>query len=218
MARKVELVGQRFGRFTVLERSNRTDGHTHWWICKCDCGNTKEVRGGSLLRGDTKSCGCLNREMAKERGKAMLTKHGWYGTRLYSIWHSMVDRCTNSKARNYNDYGGRGITVCEEWRNHPEQFCEWSVKNGYDDSLSIDRIDTNGNYEPANCQWISIEKQQQNKRNNINITLNGETHCLAEWARKLKLKPQTIYSRVYRGITNHEIILFGEKKGEYKYE
>ena len=142
-----DLTGQRFGRLTVLERTELK------WLCKCDCGNKKIVAGGHLVSGDTKSCGCLR------------IKHGMRNTRLYSIWHGMKERCYNTKHKFYKHYGGRGIKVCEEWKNDFQTFADWALSHGYADNLTIDRIDVNGNYEPSNCQWATNAEQQRNKRN-----------------------------------------------------
>ena len=209
MGNKVDLVGQKFGRLAVLERLPKNTGHSHWWLCQCDCGNIVEVRGRCLTKGETKSCGCYKRDYARKHGTQMFTKHGWYGTRLYSAWRRMIDRCENPNFPQYPNYGGRGIKVCDEWRKSPEKFCEWAMANGYADNLSIDRIDFNGDYEPSNCRWITMDEQQTNKRNNVRITYNGKTQCIAEWARELGVSQGNLYSRIRLGWTNPQEILFG---------
>lgn len=209
-----DITGQKFGRLTVIELSPRKGGHTSWWWCKCDCGNIVEVGKNSLTSGNTKSCGCYGSEKARERGRQMLTKHGWYGTKLYHIWKNMVERCEKPYHSQYANYGERGISVAKEWRNSPKAFCEWAIANGYEDNLTIDRIDPNGNYEPNNCRWITMGEQQTNKRNNVNITYNGKTQCVAEWARELGLIQHRLYARVKAGWTNPQEILFGKQKGE----
>lgn len=214
MAVRDDLQGRRFGRLTVINRSPRKDGHTSWWICKCDCGNIKEVRGTSLKNGNTKSCGCYRSECGVKHGKEMMTKHGWYGTRLYSIYRGVIDRCENPSCPQYYNYGGRGIKICEEWRKSPQAFCEWAVANGYSTGLTLDRVNTDGDYEPSNCRWITIEEQQVNKRNNVRITFNGKTQCVAEWAREFGVKKHRLYQRIKAGWTDPQEILFGRKKGE----
>lgn len=214
MPKTEDLRGRRFGRLTVIDISPRKDGHSSWWVCQCDCGNVKEVRRSCLIRGFTKSCGCLNRELARKHGRQMMSKHGWYGTRAYHIWRGTIDRCENPNCSQYHNYGGRGIKICAEWRDSPQAFCEWAMANGYSDKLTLDRIDTNGNYEPSNCRWITMDKQQTNKRNNVNITFNGKTQCVAEWARELGLTQHRLYQRINAGWTNPQEILFGRKKGE----
>lgn len=212
MATNYNLQGQRFGRWVVLERSPKKGGHATWWKCRCDCGTVKEVNGYSLLRGDSKSCGCYHREQASIRGRKLLTKHGWYGTRVYEAWKRAKDRCENPRVEQYHNYGGRGIKMCQEWRESPQAFCEWAMANGYADNLSLDRIDPNGDYEPSNCRWITMSEQQTNKRNNVLITYKGKTQCVAEWARELGVTQQNLYVRIRKGWTDPYEILFGRRK------
>lgn len=123
-------------------------------------------------------------------------KHGKRKTRLYRIWANMKTRCYNPNYTQYKDYGGRGITVCNEWKNDFQAFYDWSISNGYNDILQIDRIDNNKSYEPSNCRWVDRKTQGRNKRNNRNYTINGETHCLSEWCLSLGLKNSTVRMRL----------------------
>lgn len=125
-----------------------------------------------------------------------LTKHNKYNSRIYRIWRGMKDRCYNINSKDYKNYGGRGIVVCDEWLNDFMSFYNWSMNNGYDDSLTIDRIDVNGNYEPSNCRWVTQKQQQRNRRNNKLFTYNGEVHYLSEWCELLHLNQNTIYNRI----------------------
>lgn len=148
-----DLTGQKFGRLTVLYDSEDRDGVSRRviWLCKCDCGNLKRVKGNDLKTGNTKSCGCLNREMSRKR----MFKHGDRYTRLYQIWTEMKRRCHAKKRECYKYYGGRGIRVCNEWKNSYPTFKFWAILNGYKDNLTIDRINNDGNYKPGNCQWLT---------------------------------------------------------------
>lgn len=170
MANGKDLTGMRFGYLTVLSKdeSLKYKHQTHTtWLCLCDCGNTTIVRGYCLRNGHTQSCGCLGRE---KRLKSA-TKHGQSETRLYAIWHAMKQRCFNPNHKNYVDYGGRGIKVCEEWKNDFQAFYDWAMANGYEESLSIDRINNDGNYEPQNCRWVTMKEQCNNRRPRKNAKL-----------------------------------------------
>ena len=134
------------------------------------------------------------------------SKHGLYGTRLYHIWNGMNARCNNPNSKDYRLYGARGISVCDEWKDS-SKFFAWALNNGYNDSLTLDRIDCDKNYEPNNCRWISNSLQQTNKRNNHFIEFNGETHCISEWARITGIPKVTILLRIKRGWTPVEALM-----------
>ena len=133
--------------------------------------------------------------------KILEKKHNLTRTRLYRIWRDMRCRCNNPKTRGYNRYGGRGIAVCNEWKNKNDfmNFYEWAISNGYQEDLTIDRIDNNGNYEPNNCRWVTMEEQSQNTSKVINITYNNETHSLSKWARITGISRNTLYARYKSG-------------------
>lgn len=185
------IVGKRFGRLKVIEFSHLKN-KSSYWKCICDCGNEKVVCRGALTSGDTISCGCFHKEHKAEFG----FKHGKTNTKLYGVWSGMVQRCTNPKASNYKRYGGRGIKICDEWRKNFVSFYDWAVTHGYKEGLSLDRIDVNGNYEPVNCRWATLEQQQNNMRNNHFIEYKGVTHTIAEWSRILKVNHETLRYRV----------------------
>lgn len=143
-------------------------------------------------------------------------KHGYTGTRMYSIWKHMRNRCNNPNADNYQHYGARGIKVCDEWNNSAKAFIEWALSHGYADNLTIDRIDVNGNYEPENCQWITLERQQQIHRNRLNeYTIDGKTQCLAAWCRDYNQDYGTVVHRLKQGMSIEEALNKETKDTKY---
>lgn len=135
--------------------------------------------------------------------------HGLRKHPLYGVWANMKTRCENPNDKHYSRWGGRGIRVCEEWHDF-KRFYDWAISNGYSEGLTIDRIDNNGNYEPSNCRWVTVLEQNQNKRNVILLTHNGETKTCAEWSRMFGLSKNTVYSRFHKGWTVEQC-LFGKR-------
>lgn len=201
----VDISGQRFGRLTVSEYV-KTENRVSWWKCKCDCGNDIVTTVTKLRTGHTKSCGCLAAEYRKnkpevvKRAKLANTTHGGTHDRLFRIWTSMRNRCSNPRNPAYTWYGGKGVKVCDEWNNY-ESFKAWSYANGYDDKAkihecSIDRIDPNGNYCPDNCRWADKKTQAENKTCVAIYTYCGESGTLGYFARKYGFKECTLRWRV----------------------
>jgi len=169
------------------------------WLCQCDCGNEVTVSGNNLRSGNTKSCGCLLREQCANMNKT----HGGRNTRLYRVWLGMRERCNNPNHAGYNNYGGRGIQVCSEWDSF-EAFRDWAFGTGYDEYAkrgvcTIDRIDPDRNYCPENCRFITHKEQQNNKRNNHMITINGITKTITEWSLTYGVCRKTLQYRLERG-------------------
>ena len=197
------MLGKRFGRLTVIEFAGISKTRKAMWICQCDCGNiTQPIAGYSLRGGGTQSCGCLKSEKTKVRN----TKHGHCYTRIYRIWAGMHDRCYNRNSPKYNRYGGRGISICDEWRNNVEAFYLWAMSNGYREGLSIDRIDNNGNYCPENCRWATNKEQCNNRGSNIIVIVDGEVKTLAQLSKESGIKYRTIHARYNRGWRGRSLI------------
>ncbi len=191
-----DLSGKKFGRLTVLSRAPNSGRRTMWY-CLCDCGSRLSVRAENLVSGNTKSCGCIE----KERPNA--TIHGMCRTRLAAIYNSMKQRCYNERSSEYYLYGGRGIYICDEWLNDRTSFFKWAAENGYEENAkqsecSIDRIDVNAGYSPDNCRWVNSLVQANNTRRNKYYELYGEKKTLAEWSRIYGIKYGTLYSKVNR--------------------
>lgn len=201
------LTGKRFGRLLVIEPIKI--GKNYKWHCICDCGNETNVKACNLNSGSVSSCGCLWKENSLLRGKEAY-KDGRSHERLYKIYEGMITRCYNKNRPKYHIYGERRITVCKEWLDDYTKFKEWSLNNGYNEELSIDRIDVNGNYEPSNCRWVTMFEQSQNRIDTIFLTINGETKPLTEWARETNQKAPTIRGRKYRGWSDYECV-FGKE-------
>lgn len=194
MSKFTDLTGMSFGRLTVISRAENRGAYV-MWNCKCSCGNSVVVRTSNLKNGHTKSCGCFHADAASLAN----TKHGMSSSRLYRIYQHMIGRCTNSNESGYENYGGRGISVCKEWSESFESFLEWAMSNGYDDRLSIDRIDHNGNYCPDNCRWATSKQQANNMRSNRILEYDGESRTLSEWADIYEMPYGLLDSRIFRG-------------------
>lgn len=197
-----DMVGQRFGRLLVLSFAGIGARRLATWLCRCDCGNEVTVVGSEMRRNrngrksaGTSSCGCLR----VDAPKASNTKHSGFGTRLYHTWGGMKARCYDESHIGFKHYGERGINVCAGWVNDFPAFREWAMANGYDDTLTIDRINNDLGYFPENCRWAPHAAQSNNRRCNIRLTFNGETRTLADWSRSTGMHRATIASRLRSG-------------------
>ena len=210
MGQFIDLTGKKFNLLTVMYRGpdyiSPSGMHMVRWYCKCDCGNPElTLVSGCSLKSKTspiKSCGCL----MKYRSKPTHTTHGGSYERLYGVWCSMKSRCYYQGDKNYKNYGGRGIIVCDEWRNSYNNFKSWALSNGYQadaprGKCMIERIDVNGNYCPENCVWKTNKEQANNKTNNHLVEHQGETHTISEWAGILNMAYNTLLNRINHGWT-----------------
>lgn len=204
--RLIDLTGKKIGRLTVLERDRNRTGKGAYWICVCECGNRVSVSGDNLGK-NVNSCGCLR----SQNTKSMKSSHGMRYTKLYGVWCSMKSRCHNPNSKSYKNYGGRGIYVCDEWRNSFESFCKWSKENGYKEGLQIDRIDNEKGYYPDNCRWITRKENMNNTTKNVFITYKMETHTLSEWSDIVGIPEKLISQRLKNGWSEHDA-LFGKIK------
>lgn len=213
---KYDLTGKKFNRLLVLsEAPKRNYDKGSFWKCLCDCGNVVEVKGYSLKSGHTKSCRCLQRELAREMDIKRNTTHNLSHNPIYAHWVKMKERCYDKRHKKYKDYGGRGIKICNEWLDL-ENFVEWGMNNGYKKGLEIERIDNDGNYEPSNCRWATRQEQMNNRRNTIYITYNGETDTLANLCRKYGIKYYIVRGRLAKG-WNIEDAFSVKVKGIWRY-
>lgn len=168
-------------------------GKNSKWLCLCNCGNLFVTTACSIRDRENLSCGCMIGKSHEKHGYIKLNQ------RLYKIHNAMVERCYNVNHKQYKHYGGRGIAVCNEWRNDFMNFYEWAMNNGYKEELTIDRVDVNGNYEPTNCRWATAKQQGRNRRTCRYFTINDETHNLSEWCEILNLNYKRVYNRLYKG-------------------
>lgn len=201
MIRK-DLTGKKIGRLTVLKLSDSYKKNKKVkWMCQCECGNIVEVFSSNLIREHTKSCGCLAHEEKSKRMKENNSKykHGKNNTRIYNIYQSMKKRCYLKTHIHYSNYGGRGIKVCDKWKNDFMSFYNWAMENGYRDDLTIDRIDVNGNYEPNNCRWATTKQQAYNKRNNKIVFYKNKKYIATQLAREYNVNPDRFLERIRNG-------------------
>ena len=195
MGKIKDLKNQTFGYLQVVKYREKDKNNKALWECKCKCGQTKVARGSDLTTGKIKSCGCYKTEMIVNK----TTKHKLSHSRIYCIYHNMLERCNNQNNSHYCYYGERGIKVCEEWSNKKDgflSFYDWAIKNGYTDELTIDRINNNGDYDPNNCRWTDMKTQNRNKRSNRILTYNGENYIMKDLAQKLGIKYSTFAKKI----------------------
>ncbi len=194
LPKRLEIkAGDRFGRLTIIRELSKYK-QKRYFLCRCECGNTRRVRLVAMRAGEIKSCGCLRDEQNRVAGY----KHGLHGSGPYWSWRDMKQRCFNLNNVSYKYYGGRGITICEEWLEY-ENFYAWAIENGHKSGLTIERINNNGNYEPKNCCWIPAQKQSENTRRSKYISYQGETKILKHWAKATGIRYSVLQARFANG-------------------
>jgi len=202
-----------YGRLTTLKEIKGTK-YSRRFLCSCSCGKEKVVSLNSLLSGNTKSCGCLKKDLLKTTKKT----HGLSRHRLYRVWHGIKQRCLYEKHIGYKNYGGRGISVCKKWMTF-EPFYRWAISTGYRKGLTIERVDNNGDYEPSNCTWIHRKDQVNNRRGLHLIFFNGEERTLSSWARKIGITQSSLRHRLNNGWSISEALTIkkhGKKAKDFK--
>lgn len=196
----VDITGERYGKLVAIcATTERTKNGGVIWLFKCDCGKSKCIPANSVKSGLVKSCGCITKT------------HGMTGTRLFNIWVDMRQRCSNPNYPQFYLWGGKGVKVCQEWENDFQAFYNWAISNGYDDTLSIERKDGCGDYEPSNCKWATPKEQSRNTTGNRKITIDGETKLLCEWIEISPITTSTYYKRIKRGMTDKEALFTPSK-------
>lgn len=197
----MDLTGQRFGRLVVLYRSDEP-ANGQRWVCRCDCGKQTLGRTGHLRAGSKISCGCAVADAARINQKLttpMRRTHGLSHTRIDHCYKNMIFRCYKPTNKRYAQYGGRGIRVCQQWLDNKQSFFDWAFANGYADHLTIDRIDVDKDYSPANCRWADSFTQMNNTSRNCFIEWDGKRQTIEQWARELGVLGRAIQHRIARG-------------------
>lgn len=201
-----EFIGKRFAYLTVIGKADSSVEHSNKFLFRCDCGNVITDIPSRVISGHRTSCGqCIYRHKwrlskRKEKKQSTLIRDGRTKHPLYGTWRQMINRCENPRTNYYERYGGRGISVCEEWKDF-WKFVEWAVRNGYSNGLSIDRIDNDGNYCPENCRWVTQGEQLLNTCRNVVVEFDGKKQSLVEWAKELNINYRTLRNRHARGWT-----------------
>ena len=207
--RRKDHTGEVYGNTKVIDFSHIDNGGNAYWNCMC--GQCKKIYTTSihnLKRAKHPICEKCRLENARKSH----TTHGKSDDRLFTIWMNMKARCYRKTSKDYPNYGGRGIKICDEWINNFQEFYDWAIKNGYSDELTIDRIDVNGNYEPDNCRWATREEQENNKRNSVYYEIDGVKHTISKWADLYNMPKELVRTRVKRGMNIKKALTYPKQK------
>lgn len=214
-----QYIGKTFGKLKIVSleykkqkynKNNKKDGFLYYFNCVCTCGKNVIVNLHDLTSKHTQSCGCFQKEQTSNKNKV----HGLTHSRLHNIWVSLKQRCYNINNQAYKNYGGRGIAVCNEWKNDFITFYNWAINNGYKEDLTIDRIDVNSNYYPENCRWITKAEQNRNYRRNVYVIYKNKKYCLKSLAEKFNINYKIFHKKYKKGISIEDIINSSSKKGQ----
>lgn len=186
-----DLTGKTYNMLTVIKRLPNNSSGATVWECQCECGRITKVRSSNLKNGNVKSCGCL-------KHRSTSTTHNKSNTKLYGIWNAMKQRCYNPNYHAYKNYGGRGIIICDDWVNSFNNFYNWAINNGYQEGLSIERINVDDNYYPNNCTWITLAQQAQNRRSCHMFCYNNKKQNLTQWCNELGLDYKLVHNRIFK--------------------
>ena len=195
MGKLIDLTNEKFGKLTALSWVKKVNATGAYWLCKCDCGDTKVICGNSLRKGLTKSCGCIMRQTRKT--------HGMSKTRVYNIWEGVKARCLNPNKKEWKNYGGRGIKLHKPWYNFTEFYKDMGDPP---DNHVIDRADNDGDYTPENCKWVTYKESNNNTRHNINLTIKNTTKTITQWCEYYGVNPSTAFVRIFRGWDEMEAV------------
>lgn len=207
MPKIIDLVGIQFGMLKVVEFMGRKNSHS-WFRCECKCGGQTVTTSNNLRRFHTTSCGCYNEKMFRQ----CAIKHGLSRHKLFRTWIDMRNRCYFINHNRFEHYGGKGIKVCDIWRDDFIEFYRWAIANGWKKGLSLDRKENNKGYQPDNCRWITVKEQNRNRTSNVHLTIDGVTKIIVEWSEISGNNYEKIRSRVKRGWSHKEAVYGKEKK------
>ena len=212
MGKIKNIIGEKYGKLTVIEQLDERKNGKVLWLCKCECGGEIKTYKSKLESSSVKSCGCLHINLLFKNGNVPKNKNpihinglNIYKTRLYRIFIGMKERCNNQNNKNYNKYGGRGISISKDWLVDFMSFYNWSMSNGYEDILTLDRIDNNGNYEPSNCRWVNRKIQANNRSNNKYVVYEGCKYTYSEFESKFNI-PQKNLQKLIKSNSIEDIL------------